>query len=310
MRIPPTPLTALPLALLLAGAARADQTPDGRQIIDDSYVGPLKPDQCRASQCGKSITPEPGAAPFAAVESALLDVGRRQRADSGVVAGDPDVIAYENRMKADGTLKDLIRRPDGAIYVFPDGKVSWSDYVGQYVTKPYDPAACAGNPGCPAQLKTYLDKQAQAQKEKDYTAAQDKNMFQSNMFSPDADKSKSPPPAQDLSVDPDADGFLLGEALAQDRNLFPVNQNGQDAGSGEVGRIDPNEGNPGKSGSIMDHPAEGDFTYLKVRQASQNADTIVPRPAAASRAFDGGKADERAPLDEKDPARWTAETNR
>ncbi|HAZ09034.1 MAG TPA: hypothetical protein DCZ01_11080 [Elusimicrobia bacterium] len=296
MKIPPAPLTALSLAILLAGAARASRTPDGREIIDDSYMGPLRPDQCRASQCA-STPSDP------VTESALLAVGRRQRAESGLIAGDPDVIAFENRMKADGTLKDLIRRPDGAIYVFPDGKVSWSDYVSQNNTVPWDPTACAGNPGCPAQLKTYLDKQAQADKEKKDTAARDKNMFQANMFSPDtdADKSKSPPPAQDPSADPDADGFSLGEALGGDQNLFAGNQG--DQSSEAAASVE------GVNEAGTDRPA-GDFTYLRLRQVSEKTNSLRSLdPAAASRFFDG-KTAERGSLDEKDPARWKTETNR
>ncbi|MEK7381797.1 MAG: hypothetical protein AAB262_00760 [Elusimicrobiota bacterium] len=239
MKTPINPFTALALALILVGA----ETSSAADIVPDDFIGPLAPGQIYRSKAMQSIDPGLESSPFAVTTNALQDIGRLQQAESGVGAGDPKVIAEEDRMKADGTLKDVIRQPNGAILVLPNGKVSWSDYTLGFNSIPYDPASCAGNPGCPASLKTYLGKQAEKEK----------------MFSTSGNKNTSPEPAQD----PPSDAIeLAANDLGKGIGMFQ-DPPSPDSTTTEVGQAEV--------------PALSNirYSYRKVQEASDKASKIV-----------------------------------
>lgn len=261
MKTPTTPFTVLALALALAGSAtqaRAEapvdlgdtpsdvsssndtylsspdntirRTSDGKIIMPDDFVGPLAPNQIYKKDAG---TAELGS--FATTTNALQSIGKLQASESGVVTPDPEIVAYEDQMKADGTVKDVIRQAKGAIIVLPDGKVSWSDYGKKFNTMPFDLAGCGANPSCPPELKAYAEKQAQADKEKKETAQQDKNMFKSNMFAGDNGGSQdTPADSQDPPQDTEKVAALetgagIGDFLRDQWRQSP------DSGSGGIG---------------------------------------------------------------------------
>ncbi|OGR96202.1 MAG: hypothetical protein A2V88_02530 [Elusimicrobia bacterium RBG_16_66_12] len=295
MKTPTPHFTALALALILAGAQTAayasapegfgafdavsgsywtgpddaQKTSGGKTIVPDDFVGPLAPNQIRASDAAKSDLGS-----FAATTNALQGIGALQCSDSGVAAPDPRMVAAEDRGKADGTLKDVIRQPNGAILVFPDGKVSWSDYVKSDWSAPFDPAACGSNPSCPAELKAYAEKQAQKEKERRETSQQEKNMFQANMFAADAGGDRSTPPdAQTPS----------SETPGQDPVQMAANDLGNGLGSqflddfGGPSAFSDNGGSaPGEVGQAEVPALENvRYTFTDVQKASDKAAKIV-----------------------------------
>lgn len=288
MKTPISRFTAPALALALAGAQTAAYassldgsvefgdfspaprtTSDGKTIVPDDFVGPLTPNQIRASDAAKSDLGS-----FAATTNALQGIGALQCTDSGVVAPDPGMLAAEDRGKTDGTFKDVIRRPNGAILVFPDGKVSWSDYVKGSRSAPFDPADCGGSPGCPPELKAYAEKQAQKEKERRETAKQNDTMFSGarGMFAADTGGDKSTP-AQTPSE----------EAPGQDPVQVAANDLGNGLGSqfldgfGGPSALSDNEGSAQGEVGQAEVPALEDvhYTFTDVQKASDKAAKIV-----------------------------------
>lgn len=301
MKNPSTPLIIAALAALLTAAAASAEAPvgydipqedasaqpqltkDGKIIMPDDFVGPLAPNQIYKRDAAL------GSSDFASTINNLQSIGNQQRAENGVVAGGPDVIAFEDQMKKDGTLKDLIRSPNGAIYVFPDGTLSWSDYVGKFNTMPFKPADCMTNPSCPAALRTYAVHKAESDKVAKETDKKDADMFggKFSMFSNETGGDKNAPDnAQESVPDPvqvAANDIGLGLGSGPLSGEGPWRQT-PGAGSSDGGGYDASAAAAEAPVGKLEVPADMNgyqYTYTAVKKAADESDAYIRKAAKA-----------------------------
>jgi len=199
MKTPTTPFTVLALAAVLSGAASTVRaqilplegagnttwnsldgtwtSPDGKTVVPDDFMGPIGPDQIRQSDATRSLGPGLGTDMNALTSNSLLQI---PGADGPSFPPNDPVAARKEgwtEIPHGGAVSSWTKEQGG--------KLIYAGCAGiPCRLEEYDAKSCATDASCPADLKKLIADKAAKEKDADFTAKQNTEMFggEKNMF--------------------------------------------------------------------------------------------------------------------------------
>ena len=192
MKTPTTPFTVLALAAVLSGAASTVRaqilplegagnttwnsldgtwtSPDGKTVVPDDFMGPIGPDQIRQSDATRSLGPGLGTDMNALTSNSLLQI---PGADGPSFPPNDPVAARKEgwtEIPHGGAVSSWTKEQGG--------KLIYAGCAGiPCRLEEYDAKSCATDASCPADLKKLIADKAAKEKDADFTAKQNTEMF-------------------------------------------------------------------------------------------------------------------------------------